>query len=50
YTTKEDRGGTGLGLPIVADVMRELGGKIEVEDAPEGGALFRVLFPLPTAP
>ncbi len=50
YTTKEDRGGTGLGLPIVADVLRELGGKIEVEDAPEGGALFRVLFPLPTAP
>jgi signal transduction histidine kinase len=50
YTTKEDRGGTGLGLPIVADVMRELGGKIEVEDAPAGGALFRVLFPLPAAP
>jgi signal transduction histidine kinase len=50
YTTKEDRGGTGLGLPIVADVLRELGGKIEVEDAPEGGALFRVLFPLPAAP
>lgn len=50
YTTKEDRGGTGLGLPIVADVMRELGGKIEVEDAPEGGALFRVLLPLPAAP
>lgn len=49
YTTKEDRGGTGLGLPIVADVLRELGGKIEVEHAPEGGALFRVLLPLPAA-
>ena len=50
YTTKDDRGGTGLGLPIVADVVRELGGKIEVEEAPEGGALFRVLLPLPAAP
>jgi signal transduction histidine kinase len=50
YTTKEDRGGTGLGLPIVADVVRELGGKIEVEEAPEGGALFRVLWPFSAAP
>jgi signal transduction histidine kinase len=49
YTTKGDRRGTGLGLPIVADVVRELGGKIAVEGAPEGGALFRVLLPSPAA-
>jgi signal transduction histidine kinase len=49
YTTKRASGGTGLGLPIVADVVRELGGKVEVGDAPEGGALFRVLLPVVTA-
>lgn len=45
YSTKADRGGTGLGLPIVADIIREIGGTIEVAKAPEGGALFRVNLP-----
>jgi signal transduction histidine kinase len=48
YTTKRASGGTGLGLPIVADIVRELGGKVEVREAPEGGALFRVLLPVTT--
>ncbi|UQA57765.1 sensor histidine kinase [Polyangium aurulentum] len=46
YTTKRASGGTGLGLPIVTDIVRELGGKVEVRDAPEGGALFRVILPV----
>jgi signal transduction histidine kinase len=46
FSTKANAGGTGLGLPIVADIVRELGGKIEVGTAPEGGALFRVLLPI----
>jgi len=30
----------------VADIVRDLGGKIEMTTAPEGGALFRVLLPV----
>jgi signal transduction histidine kinase len=46
FSTKSRAGGTGLGLPIVADIVRDLGGSIEVATAPEGGALFRVLLPI----
>jgi two-component system NtrC family sensor kinase len=46
FSTKSKTGGTGLGLPIVADIVRDLGGKIEMTTAPEGGALFRVLLPV----
>ncbi len=49
FSTKSSAGGTGLGLPIVADIVRDLGGKIEVSTAPEGGALFRVLLPISAA-
>jgi signal transduction histidine kinase len=42
-TTKE--GGTGLGLAIVDGAVRELGGRVEVDDAPGGGACFRVTLP-----
>jgi len=38
-------GGTGLGLAIVRDIVRELNGRIEVTDAKEGGACFRVFLP-----
>lgn len=46
FSTKSKGVGTGLGLPIVSDIVRDLGGKIEVATAPEGGALFRVLLPI----
>jgi signal transduction histidine kinase len=38
-------GGSGLGLAIVAEVVAAHGGKVWVEDAPGGGALFRVRLP-----
>lgn len=38
-------GGTGLGLSIVAELVRLHDGEVEVDDAPEGGALFRVSVP-----
>ncbi len=38
--------GTGLGLAISRMIMSRLGGTIWVEDAPGGGALFKVRLPL----
>lgn len=43
YTTKD--GGTGLGLPIVKNIIASHGGSLELENGPEGGALVRVLLP-----
>jgi len=37
--------GTGLGLGIVHSVVTRHGGRIEVGDAPEGGARFTVRLP-----
>lgn len=45
YTTKERGRGTGLGLVIVRQVMREHGGDVEVETEPGRGSRFRLLFP-----
>ncbi len=43
-TTKEK--GTGLGLSIVARIAAGHGGMVRAEDAPGGGAIFRVRWPL----
>ena len=42
-TTKE--GGTGLGLSVVARIATAHGGTVRAEDAPGGGAIFRVRWP-----
>jgi signal transduction histidine kinase len=39
-------GGTGIGLSIARDVVDLHGGTLTVEQAPEGGALFRVSLPM----
>ena len=44
YTTKST--GTGLGLPTVLRIVKEHGGRIEVQDNHGGGALFRLEFPI----
>ncbi|MFW5877185.1 MAG: ATP-binding protein [Myxococcota bacterium] len=44
YTTKTE--GTGLGLAIVKKVALEHGGRVESDQAPEGGATFRIRLPL----
>ena len=40
-----DRPGSGLGLAIVRQVAESGGGTVAVEDAPGGGALFRLALP-----
>lgn len=38
--------GLGLGLPIVRGLAASCGGHVWAEDAPGGGAVFRVALPL----
>jgi signal transduction histidine kinase len=45
-TERRKIGGTGLGLHIARELVLLHGGYIEVDDAPEGGALFVVELPL----
>jgi signal transduction histidine kinase len=46
FTTKEPGQGTGLGLAIVARTVHESGGIVWVDQAREGGAVFKVFLPL----
>jgi PAS domain S-box-containing protein len=39
-------GGTGLGLSIVKQIVTCLGGEVGFDDAPGGGAIFHVAFPV----
>ncbi|MBL8791009.1 MAG: PAS domain-containing protein [Rhizobiales bacterium] len=45
FTTKAVGEGTGLGLYVSYNLAQELGGRIEVENAPDGGASFSLHFP-----
>ena len=49
YTTKEPGRGTGLGLAIVARSVHEMGGVVWVDGAREGGAAFKLFFPIGVA-
>lgn len=44
YTTKDS--GTGLGLTIVNNIIKSHGGRIEFQNAPEGGARVLMSFPM----
>jgi signal transduction histidine kinase len=46
YTTKGDRGGTGLGLPACAQIIGELGGRILVESDVGFGSTFSIVLPV----
>ncbi len=45
YTTKARGQGTGLGLVVVSQIVREHGGEVEVESKPGGGTRFCLMFP-----
>jgi two-component system cell cycle sensor histidine kinase/response regulator CckA len=45
FTTKPKGCGTGLGLAISYVLVRQNGGHIEVESAPDQGTIFRLYFP-----
>ena len=45
YTTKESGHGTGLGLVVVRQVVREHHGEIEIESKAGCGAVFRLKLP-----
>jgi len=46
YTTKPPGKGTGLGLTICANIIRNLGGRISVESELEKGSTFTVYLPV----
>ena len=45
FTTRATGGGVGLGLFVVEGVVRGHGGTVSVDDAPGGGACFRITLP-----
>jgi signal transduction histidine kinase len=46
YTTKGNRGGTGLGLSVTYGIITDHGGQIDVESQPNVGSKFMVWLPL----
>jgi two-component system NtrC family sensor kinase len=46
FTTKPDGKGTGLGLPIVRNIIDQHRGEISVGSSDLGGAAFRVILPI----
>jgi signal transduction histidine kinase len=50
FTTKEVGKGTGLGLALVYEIVKDHGGSVEFESRPGQGTLFCIFFPAPERP
>ena len=48
YASTKGRDGGGLGLFLVVNVIRKLGGKVAVDNLPDGGARVQLAIPLAT--
>jgi two-component system NtrC family sensor kinase len=46
YTTKEVGKGTGLGLSVSYGIVKNLGGKIDVDSTPGEGSTFMIVLPV----
>jgi len=45
FSTKTDRGGTGLGLATVLEIVKYHGGAIDLQTEPGRGTMFRIFLP-----
>ena len=50
FTTRSEKGGTGLGMAIVHRIVTEHGGTIAAEGAPARGATITIHLPIDRAP
>ncbi|HOE11264.1 MAG TPA: sensor histidine kinase [bacterium] len=50
FTTKKDRGGTGLGLYHCSGIIRRHGGEIEIESREDFGTTVKIRLPLESRP
>jgi polar amino acid transport system substrate-binding protein len=46
FTTRREQGGTGLGLSVSARIIKEHGGRLEIDSAPGAGTEMRIILPL----
>ena len=49
YTTKAPGSGTGLGLSVAYAIIKEHGGRIEVDSVVGEGSTFRIILPVVAA-
>ena len=48
YRSSKDRQGSGLGLFLVVNVVRKLGGRVDASNGADGGAMVQMRLPLST--
>jgi len=49
FTTREAEGGNGLGLSVSRDIVRGIGGELDLESSSAAGSVFLVRLPVPSS-